>query len=175
LVEVRVGSGAYVRVPTPGLSSADLARSFADSGPSPSDLINARKLIEGEIAAVAATTATQTDLTAIEETLSDMRARMDSGGDPLDIDRLFHARIAAATGNSVLPPIVDGLWANVFSPVFDALSRKAGLPLNHEHTIRAHTRIFRAIQARDPDAARAAMRAHLTEVEAVLFHDEPSA
>lgn len=175
LVEVRVGSGAYVRPQAPGLSTEDLARAMADAGPSPSDLLSARKMIEGEIAATAALTATPEQLDGIEETLILMRKALDAGTNPLDIDRLFHARLAAATGNSVLQPIVESLWANVFTPVFVALARKVGLELNHEHTLRAHARIFDALKARDPAAARAAMHDHLLAVEAVMFHDETPA
>ncbi len=175
LVDVRVGSGAYVRPPTPSLEAEGLARAMADVGPSPSELIHARMLIEGEIAAAAAIAASEEQLVGIGETLDLMQQVLQNHADPLETDRLFHTRIAAATGNSVLTPIVEGLWANVFSPVFDALSRKAGLATNHGATLRAHTRIFQALQARDPDAARAAMRAHLSEVEGWMFKDEPTA
>ncbi len=99
LVDVRTGSGAYVR----GASSAGVLP-FAppDIGPSPFELVAARRLIEPEVAFAAAGCMRADVLAGIAETLDAMRAGIDSGDGVQAADRLFHTRIAAATGNTVL-------------------------------------------------------------------------
>jgi DNA-binding FadR family transcriptional regulator len=169
LVEVRTGSGTYVRA-----DGAD--RSFVppDAGPSPFDLVAARKLIEPEIASAAATAASPADLAGIAETLEQMRAALAAGRDIRSADRLFHTRIAAATGNTVLVSVVDQLWEGTFAPIFNGLSRRVGLPENQRAAVDDHARILEALQRRAAAAARDAMRAHLAQVEAVMLADGPA-
>src|ERR1700756_2816229 len=103
-VEVRVGSGVYVLGPSPAGRPATLP---ADSGPF--ELIRARWLIEGECAALAAKAATKAHVRAMEEALEQMEAERDRGTMPLAADRLFHLRIAEASGNSALALVVKTL------------------------------------------------------------------
>lgn len=167
LVEVRTGSGAYVRAKAP--STETYAPAIGDAGPSPFDLIAARRMIEGEIAFAAAQTATAEDLDGIAETLAAMEEAMATGRDTREADRLFHARIAGATRNTVLVTMVESLWSHMFAPVFDGLSRRTGLPENQHATLRDHTRVYEALRDRDSDGARQAMRRHLTQVEDILL------
>ncbi|WP_448188633.1 FadR/GntR family transcriptional regulator [Azospirillum sp. sgz301742] len=167
LVEVRTGSGAYVRAPR-----GDDAPALGDAGPSPFDLIRARLMIEGEIAFAAAEAATPADLESIAGTQTLMERAILDGQDTKPIDRLFHVRIAAATGNTVLVSVVEGLWANMVAPVFDGLSRHTGLPDNQSTTLADHARIVEALRRRDAAAARAAMHEHLAQVEQVLLCGE---
>src|SRR5262245_4157662 len=104
-VEVRVGSGVYVVGRGPALRSEPLP---ADSGPF--ELIRARWLIEAECAAVAAKQATRAQVRAMEEALDQMEADRGRGMMPLAADRLFHLRIAEASGNSALALVVKTLW-----------------------------------------------------------------
>jgi DNA-binding FadR family transcriptional regulator len=137
-------------------------------------LAAARKLIEPEIASAAATAASPADLAGIAETLEQMRAALAAGRDIRSADRLFHTRIAAATGNTVLVSVVDQLWEGTFAPIFNGLSRRVGLPENQRAAVDDHARILEALQRRDAAAARDAMRAHLAQVEAVMLADGPA-
>ena len=175
LVEVRGGSGAYVKGPSEWVANGNagsLLQVLTDSGPSPFDVVSARVLIEGEIVFTAASEATQADLKGIAETITMMRSAIALGEPSEKIDRLFHTRIAAATHNTVLPPIVESLWDGQFAPVFTALSTRTHLPQNRTATLRDHTRIADALMAHDAVEARAAMRAHLGEVMRVLLRDD---
>lgn len=165
LVEVRGGSGSYVK------ELGEFVGEGPDAGPSPFELVSARMLIEGETAFVAASEATESDLRGIVETLDTMRAQMVAGEPTFETDRLFHARIAAATRNTVLPPIVVGLWDGQFAPMFEALSHRTRLQENQRATLRDHGRIVDALLRHDGPGAREAMRAHLAEVMRVLMRD----
>ena len=156
-VEVRVGSGVYVM----GLGSraAQSDPLTADSGPF--ELIRARWLIEAECAALAAKQATKAQVRAIEDALDAMEADRDKGTMPLGADRLFHLRIAEASGNSALALVVKTLWDQRTGPLFLRLEHHFDTPALWTVAIREHREIVAAIARHDPAAARAAMRRHM--------------
>ena len=163
LVEIRTGSGSYIR------NSNKVVPATLDVGPSPLELLHARLLIEGEVAAEAAVRATQRDLEAIEGALEDMRRIMEAGEHAHAADQSFHVLIAAASTNRVLADLVSNLWQGMFSPIFYKLSERTGLLANQERAFAEHKAILAALQTHDPIGARAAMRCHLKSVEKVLM------
>lgn len=169
LVEVRTGSGIYVirdRQPGPSLPF--------DAGPGAFELLSARLLIEPEIAAQAARAASEPSLAALRQTI-DALARAKDHRASQDPDRRFHALIAGATGNAVLVSIVDGLWESMFSPMFETLSVRTGLPENRRMTLADHRAILDRIEARDAPGARRVMRKHLENVRSIVFSDQERA
>jgi DNA-binding FadR family transcriptional regulator len=157
-VEVRVGSGVYVTgAQQPATSRA--AKLPADSGPF--ELIKARWLIEGECAALAAREATRAQIRAMEEALDEMEAARDKGLMPLGPDRLFHLRIAEATGNSALAFVVQTLWDQRTGPLFLRLEHHFDTPALWTVAIREHREVVAAIARHDAPGARAAMRRHM--------------
>jgi DNA-binding FadR family transcriptional regulator len=80
---------------------------------------------------------------------------------PLDGDHVFHLRIAEASGNSALALVVRTLWAQRTGPLFLQLEHHFDTPALWSAAIDEHQAVLDAIAARDPAAARAAMRRHL--------------
>ncbi|MGZ5040094.1 MAG: FadR/GntR family transcriptional regulator [Usitatibacter sp.] len=156
-VEVRIGSGVYVIGPRP--AAAAIEPLPEDSGPF--ELINARRLIESECAALAAKQVTKAQVRAMEEALDQMQADRDKGVMPLASDRLFHLRIAEASGNSALALVVKTLWDQRTGPLFLRLEHHFDTPSLWDVAIREHREIVAAIARRDAGAARAAMRRHM--------------
>jgi len=155
-VEVRVGSGVYVVGPPPASASPPLAE---DSGPF--ELIKARWLIEAECAALAAKQATRAQIRAMEEALDQMDADRERDVIPLASDRLFHLRIAEASGNSALALVVKTLWDQRTGPLFLRLEHHFDTPALWSVAIREHREIVAAIARHDAAAARGAMRRHM--------------
>ena len=154
-VEVRVGSGVYVNAPRAG-AAATLP---ADSGPF--ELIKARWLIEAECAALAARSATKTQVRAIEEAIDEMEEEARRGEMPLAADRQFHLRIAEASGNSALAFVVKTLWDQRQGPLFLRLEHHFDTPALWSAAIREHREVAAAIARHDAGGARAAMRRHM--------------
>jgi DNA-binding FadR family transcriptional regulator len=157
LVEVRVGTGIFVTAP------ARQAATARDVGPGPFELLQARKLIEGEIAAVAASKVTSEDVVALRECVERMEKHVENFTVREASDRDFHLQIAKATRNGSLELVVAGLWDQRAE-----LWRRTQLhfhtsDLAHK-TIRDHAAIVAAIAAHDAPAARAAMHRHLDRV-----------
>ena len=157
LVEVRVGCGIFVTAPAAAPASA------ADAGPGPFELLQARKLIEGEIAAVAAAKAAPPDLDYLRQCIERMQTHIDDFGVRETSDREFHLGIARATGNGSLELAVEGLWQQR-AELWGRLQQHFHTPQLAHRTIRDHVAILGAIAARDPEAARAAMHRHLARV-----------
>ncbi|HKO06549.1 MAG TPA: FadR/GntR family transcriptional regulator [Alphaproteobacteria bacterium] len=166
VIAIRAGAGIYVSSAPARETPAQFPA--ADAGPSPFDLLDARRLLECELVERAARVATRSELASIRETIEEMERDMASGGDGRDADRRFHARIAEAARNSVLAGLVDGLWEGMSTPLFHHLSDHTGLPQNQQMTVRDHRAIYDCLRRRDAQAARAAMAAHLSHVEAIL-------
>jgi GntR family transcriptional repressor for pyruvate dehydrogenase complex len=162
LVEVRTGSGAYVR------DHKAVQGWQIDAGHSPTDIISARMMIEGEIAALAAARASDRAIKDIGALVDLMVREHEEGLPGMESDLRFHSAIAQATGNAVLASTVERLWQEQHAPVFSILSDRVNLTANWEATIQGHREIFDAIRLRDPQAALRAMRGHLAQVLEVL-------
>jgi DNA-binding FadR family transcriptional regulator len=169
MVEVRVGSGAYVRRRDPA-PSAHASR--GDAGASAFELIAARKLIEPQVAAVAAQAITDAELAGLEETLALIETRTRDHWEKLEVDRLFHTRIAEATHNAVLVELVGQLWKGMFGPIFAKLSERTRLTHKQYMTLADHRAIYGCLERRDAAAAHAAMLSHLVNVELTLLQGE---
>ena len=156
LLDVRVGSGIYVTRPGERASGAELGGA---SGPF--EVIRARWMIEGACAALAAKYGTAAQLRAIRKAHAHLRAESKRHHNPLDADRAFHMRIAEATGNSALELVVQTLWDQRVGPFYRALETKLEYPAMAAETTVEHEAVLDAILAREPAAARAAMRRHM--------------
>ncbi|WP_206244361.1 FadR/GntR family transcriptional regulator [Novosphingobium terrae] len=169
LVEVRVGSGAYVR----RLPGQDDAPGFNITA---FELTEARLLFEGEAAALAATQITAEELAELEELVKAIDLENTIPGGSEKADRAFHLAIARATRNAAILEAVERLWTlRATSPESALLHEKARVA-NIKPVVDEHTAVLLALRARDPVAARTAMHSHLTAVlESLLFATEEKA
>ena len=178
LVDVRVGAGAFVTDKAKnGTHGSANGRLFEGAGSSPLELIAARRTIEPEVAALAAQRATPAEIAAIAETIAMIGAAQDTP-EHRAADHLFHVRVGLASHNAVLTAIVDECWADMYSPMFERMGAITGLiasrcsPQQRDKTNIEHGDVYRAIAARDPQAARAAMDRHLEGVERILHEGD---
>ena len=159
LVEVRLGSGVYVTARQP----RDGQAGEMDVGPF--ELLEARRAIEGESAALAAVLITDEQLDELQQLVAEMQA--ENARDVVmseDADRRFHMQIAEASQNSAMVAAVQMLWdARARSPQTQSLSAKAHAA-GVTPRIDEHAEILEALRRRSPEAARRAMRDHLTRV-----------
>jgi DNA-binding FadR family transcriptional regulator len=158
LVEVRIGSGIYVLGPRsdgePGVP--------VQSALGPFELLRARWVVESECAAWAARFAKRPHIGAIEDALQQMQSVKDKEKrQPLAGDRLFHLRVAEATGNGALVAVVKMLWEERMGPLFMQLEHHYDNPRLWTSAIAEHRLVLDAIIRHDAAGARAAMQRHL--------------
>jgi DNA-binding FadR family transcriptional regulator len=156
-VEVRMGSGIYVR------AAADArSESVAHEEESPLETIRARQLIESELAAHAARHMKRAQVNGLREAIAVMEQEVAAGHMPTTGDRLFHLRIAEACQNSVLHRLVADLFDERHNPLFDRLNSHFESAQSWTVAISEHRAVVEAIASQSPEAAREAMSTHLT-------------
>jgi DNA-binding FadR family transcriptional regulator len=162
-VEVRTGSGVYV-LERGGARGDDRKVPPAEWGPL--ELIRARRVIEGEIASLAATQAKRKHIQAIQDAVDLMRQDTDRGIAPLAGDRAFHTAIAQACDNVVLLETVQTFWDARRGPLFERLGDYFETVPSWRMAIAEHEVILEAIRAHDAQGARAAMQKHMDKSHA---------
>ena len=80
---------------------------------------------------------------------------------PLVSDRLFHLRIAEASGNSAFALVVKTLWDQRTGPLFMQLENHFTTEETWTTAIKEHRDVLNAILKRDTKGARLAMRRHM--------------
>lgn len=159
-VEIRPGLGCYVRSFPPDLIvNADVMAALLDMDTLIQVAI-ARKAIEGAVARIAATAATDDDFDGIEAVLERIR-RLAKKNQPMhSVTPEFHVAVARAAHNSVLEGIVSS---------FNALMAAAGEVIERDEVGQAyrnaeytsHCELFDVLRRRDPLHAQAAMEEHI--------------
>ena len=165
MIEVRTGSGIYVRQNTGTKSTASTAE-LDDNTPAnwgPLEVMSARILVEAEVAALAAANAQKGDLKAIKSGLQQMKLEAARDEVPRQGDEAFHEAIAQACGNSVLLDTVQRYWMARNGPLFERLGDYFEHPASWQTAIAEHLEVMQAIEARDSSAARKAMQKHLKQ------------
>lgn len=155
-VEIRGGSGIYL--------TADAAKNTDTSpiyGESPSELMQARSMIEGSAIVLAASRITEEAIEDLRHILSEMAAAVGAGQVPLEQDKAFHLLIARQTGNSVIEKIIAGLFEERHNPIAKRLQDRFGSVKSWSLALHEHQAIFEALSARDPLLAQSEMYRHL--------------
>jgi DNA-binding FadR family transcriptional regulator len=164
-LKIRVGSGIYVVEQQP---AAVVPASAAIEGPL--ELLRARAFVESAVAEEAAVRARSEDIARLDEILLEVD-HQHSGDELIALDRRFHAAIAAILDNAVLVRFVGQLFDQRINPYFEQLARHIENASTWKETHLEHVVIRDAIAARDPLAARTAMRNHLQRAHGRFSRD----
>jgi GntR family transcriptional regulator, transcriptional repressor for pyruvate dehydrogenase complex len=164
-VEVRVGAGIFV-APRRPVALADPSK----EGQGPFELLRARWLIEGEIAAEAARSAKPEELEVVRGAVAEMHRSQNQRRETDAADRDFHIGIAKATHNSALVSVVQDLWDRGRGAIWKRMEHHFQTPELRAAALRDHRAILAALEARDARGARGAMRRHLERVDREFSH-----
>ena len=161
LVEAYSGRGTFV---TDGTSQAirqslDLMVKIGQPDGSTS-LAELRAILEPEIAALAATRVEEQYLDTMREAVAVMdRSRQDPDAF-IEADLDFHLALAEAAANPLILSLIDSIVGLLREQRMRIFKVDGGPERGQFH----HKRILQAIEQRDPEKARATMRAHLQQV-----------
>ena len=162
IVHVRHGDGA-VLVDSSGSSRlVDALRRHAQQLP---DIIDAREALESKLAALAAVRRTEEDLARIDDALADMERDIEAGGRGVEGDESFHRAVTLA-GHS---PLLHRLMSEISDLIRETRIESLSQPGRPRESLEGHRAIADAIRGQDPDAAAAAMRAHVDKVSDVAL------
>lgn len=157
-IEARAGSGVYVR------QNRSIIDDFTN-GISAFELLEARVLLEGEAAALAARMINSDELHNLKKALEVIKLDGVEDESASGADRQFHSIIATATHNQILTKVIELLW-DLQENLDHINSAHQSVCANEDRDIRItdHTNIFNAIESKDANAARIAMRGHFSDL-----------
>jgi DNA-binding FadR family transcriptional regulator len=164
LVQVRQGAGTMVTPSTTWnmLDELVLAATVAedDSLAVLDDLVVTRRLLESDMAHVAATAADQEVVDRLRALVDRMDELVDDPDAYREQDRVFHDTVMRTSGNRIARAVVRALESQVINTA-SYLGRDE--PALCVASNRGHRAVYERIAAHDPAGAAAAMFAHITE------------
>lgn len=168
LIEVRKGSGIYV-VALPHMRESVATVPSVLNVAGPFELLQARQLLESNIAEFAATLVTPVDIASMRSALLRERDELKTGEDDTG-DRQFHLAIAQATHNSMLVELLKQSWAwRENNPMWLKLHTRITNKDYRKEWMTDHQAILAAMIKKDPSAAKEAMWQHLENVKQRLL------
>ena len=170
LLVARPGAGIFVAEVLGSAFAAPLIQLFASHEEAVFDYLAFRRDLEGLAAARAAKLGSDTDLQVIGAILERMEAAHQKR-DPADeaaLDVAFHMAIIEASHNVVMLHMMRSMYDLLRQGVFYNRQTMFTTRATRDQLLDQHRAIFQALQARQPEAAQAAIVAHLTYVEAAL-------
>ncbi|RTZ41763.1 FadR family transcriptional regulator [Candidimonas sp. SYP-B2681] len=172
LVDTRQGSGTVVLDP----ASSDAFRlGRPDENPARGVLriIELRRGLEAEMAALAAERRTPQDMLRINRALADIDNAVQADGDGVEEDLAFHIAIAHATGNPHYPELLGMLTRALKDAIRVTRGNEARQAELAENVRGEHEAIRAAIEAQDIEAARAAAFHHMLNTARRIEHVDP--
>jgi GntR family transcriptional regulator, transcriptional repressor for pyruvate dehydrogenase complex len=154
LVDVRTGSGIYVRELNSGMVRDPIDLLLRSKAIRVEEIIEVRELIETHVAGLAAERATPDDIQALEETIAQLHDPALSPQEYATIDASFHARLAGAAGNPLFVVLAQSITAAMIDPIRFVFERSKNA---REEAIREHGHILDRVKAKDAEGARRAM------------------
>lgn len=156
-VEVKTGSGVYVLNSQINGNTTSNINAF--------EVTQARALIEGEVAAIAATTITETELKQLNETLVTMKNKKLVEKS----DEEFHKIIVNSTRNSAMIQAVENLWKLRSTTQNSSDDYHEICSKDNKQTLNEHKAIYNALKSRDVTEARKTMHSHFNRLINNLF------
>jgi GntR family transcriptional repressor for pyruvate dehydrogenase complex len=166
MIEARQGRGYFVKASTWEALPTGRVHPPLMEAKALLDLIDARLLVEPEIAALAAKTATQPDIDAIERALNRIAVLARRGRKVYRAAAEFHIEIAKATHNAALVQMVSSLvavmayWGRLF---------EEEIPGRAQREVQLHGDLLRCVRRQNPDEMRHEMREHIAATRRALI------
>lgn len=174
MVETRHGIGTFVNAIQEPLAFRIAPEDFATVADVIS-LLELRISLETEAAGLAALRREDSQLNSLESALNAFGKSIDEDKDTVPSDFQFHMEVARATGNRHFADLMTYLGTMVI-PRTRVNTADAAPEGRHAYLQRVHSEhenIYQAIRAKDADAARAAMRTHLSNSRERLRRSQP--
>jgi GntR family transcriptional regulator, transcriptional repressor for pyruvate dehydrogenase complex len=166
LVEPRQGAGTVVREISADSVVNPLANILVRKRQLVTELLDFRKMLEPPLAARAATHASAEEIAEMDEILRRQEEKLGRGDTAIEEDSEFHYNVALASGNSVVLKVLDVLM-DLLRETRERSMQVEGRP---QKSLAGHRRILAAIKRHDAEAAKAAMRRHIEDVEEIVLN-----
>ena len=157
IMKVRHGVGTFIAEGPPEIGKSSLGLLGALHGFKSWQMFEARLLVEGKMAALAAERGKEEHFTVLAEEVAEMYATIDDPDEYLIHDVRFHRSIAEASGN----PILASLMETISTALYDGRRKTVGLSKSRKDSADLHHEIYRAIRKGNPAEAQKLMERHI--------------
>ncbi len=164
ILEIKPGEGTFIRQTSDAETFAPLTLLLTVEGNPEVQMMEVRRVLETEMAALAAQRATADNLDRIEESLCSMKAAKNTRT-AVDADLRFHFAIAEATQNTILLRLMNTIADLMHHSLRSNREKLYSDPPTGQRILREHDAIFQAIRNHDPQVARNAMLEHINNIE----------
>jgi GntR family transcriptional repressor for pyruvate dehydrogenase complex len=169
VLNVRHGVGTFVADGPPEFGKASMSFMKALHGFQNWQIFEARKILEGTLAALAAERGKEEHFAALAEEVAQLFGAIDSPAEYLVHDVLFHRIVSQASGN----PILAALMETVTSSMYDKRRKTVERAIDLRESAEAHRELYRVIRARNSAEARSLMEKHLRMAQAAQEQELP--
>lgn len=165
IIEVKTGDGSFIRPVETQVLINDLASAIIKAEDNlVYEMLEIRRVLETECAALAALRASASDLEKLRRLLDDMANSEDDFELGLAADQNFHYAIAQATNSSILRELTKVLGNHLKDTIRITRRYRFSQPSRFKQTLNDHKDIYIAISVRDPERARNLMSKHITDI-----------
>ena len=168
LLEIRSGEGTFIRQVNAESVVAPLAWFLCMEKNTVLEILEVRKILEGQAVSLAAQRADQEDIEEMLEALQVMEHDLRTGQLGEKADHRFHYAIAQATHNKILLRLMNAISDTMHQTLKTSRIKLYEGPDMPERLYNEHVEIFKAIKEGNADKACDLMLAHLTGVENTL-------
>ena len=176
ILESRAGDGTFVSANTDRCMERAFQWGLLLKGKALQDLVETRLMLEPHAAGLAATKAQPDNLAKLEAAICCMEESISNPERYLECDMGFHLEIARATQNGIIENLLSTIRAYLQAAIRETLQLSRGKDSSRRArlSVDQHKKIFRAIKARKPLAARQAMTRHILSARADLLNHQPA-
>ncbi len=160
LIEIRSGEGTYIASSVETLLSP-LASAILQQKDVLLEIFEARKIVEPEIAALAAERANPDEIVQLDAILKEQARQITEGGTGVEADTAFHSTLAQTAKNKILLRLNDA----IVDSLRETRERSLQTDGRPARSLAGHRKILEAIRMKDPAKAREAMLEHLETIE----------
>ena len=164
-IESRQGDGTYIASQPVESLVRPLASVIFTEKDDQMELFEMRRMIEPDLAYLAAERATEEEIAMMEKVLVLQEEQIERGDFSTDVDRNFHYIMARAAKNKVILRIAD----NIMDLLAESREQNLQVEGRPQRSILRHREVLEAIRARDPERAEKCMLEHLMDIEISLF------
>ena len=160
LIECKQGEGNYISKNFENTLFEPLSIMFMLQESNPEKIIEVRKVIEVETAAIAAEKITNEELESLHELIKALKSSNDEN-DNSKLDKKFHYQIAQASRNIIILNILNAISLLIDSFIEEARKNILVDEKNKEVLVNQHENIYESLKNHDSKKAAEAMRKHL--------------
>lgn len=167
-LQCRQGTGNYILASSEADLIQPLATALFNARDDIRDIFYIRKIIEPQVACLAAENATPQDIEEMEQILRMQEEGVQRGENIIETDSAFHNHIAGVSRNRVMGRLMHAL-VDLLRQAREEYLTEGESNLRAKKSLAGHLEVLAALRKGDGEGAKNAMLEHVEEIERIIF------